>query len=120
MTKAGPEPVFRSRDEVCSQWVSLDIADDGVEVIIGLDRKSLEASLIEWAESYLVVPPLPSQGMQAREVMNECREVAVALRPQHHMPVVRHETETANPHGTRAQCLQQIMLKRLVLVRARK
>ena len=45
LSQARPRPSFRPGDEICPQWVALDVADNSVERVVRLDRERLEPPL---------------------------------------------------------------------------
>jgi len=84
-------------------------------MVVCLNWKRFETPLIEGPQTNLVVPSLPTQGMQACEMMHERRDLTVFFRPKHHVPMVGHEAKTADPHGPRPQRLENVGYERLVI-----
>jgi hypothetical protein len=63
---------------------------------IPLNWKTLESALIEWAGAGGVMMGVPSLGMRDREQAHKFAELAIPLRPNHKVPVVRHQTVADN------------------------
>jgi len=87
-----PPPVLSPVDQAGPQRVSLDVAAERVEVVVGLNRERLEPALIEMTRTGRLPLSVPSLRMRERDLADEPRQQAVFLGPGDKMPVVRHQT----------------------------
>jgi hypothetical protein len=94
-------PGLGASNKVRPECVPLDIANDLVKVLIAFDRERLLAALIEMAVSHAAPGHLPVARVGDGQLLHEGAEIAIMLRPQHHVPVVRHQRVGQNPHRTR-------------------
>jgi len=74
MPEPGPSPVFGSFSQVCPQRVSLDVATDREEMLVGLDRKRLESSLVERPRAERAMRMVPSHRVRHGQAMHEPRK----------------------------------------------
>lgn len=79
--------------------VAFDVPHKRVEVLVGLHWKRLETILIEVAAARGFEVRVPAHHMGVREPADELRELAVFSRPDHHVPVVRHDNVGQQPRG---------------------
>jgi hypothetical protein len=61
MPEPGPSPVLGSFDQVCPQRVSLDVAADRRKMLVGIDRKRFESSLVERLRAERSMRMVPSR-----------------------------------------------------------
>ncbi len=78
-------------DQTCTKGISFDVTADGVEVIVLLDREAFETSLVEMPLAGSVVMGVVSHGVSAGHPAKEATHLAVFLRAQHEVPVIRHQ-----------------------------
>lgn len=115
MPEPGPAPVLGSFNQVGPQRVSLDVAADRQEVLVGIDRKRLESSLVERPRAERPMDMVPAHRVRHGQPMHEPRKVAIGLWPEHEMPVVWHQAECQQPHrGQRAGTQQEVLEGRIV------
>src|SRR5271167_3355244 len=65
---------------------------------VALSRKTLESSLIEMPVPHGSVRDTPAHRVRMRQPTEEVRQLAVALRPDDKMPMVRQDTVRENPN----------------------
>src|SRR5208283_2094062 len=98
-----PTPRFRSLHEVCTQGVPLHVANDLVEVVFCFHRETLVTPLIEMAVPDLVTMLLPPFHMRVGHLLHERGKIAISLGPNDKMPIVGHQTVSAQPHPASSQ-----------------
>ena len=111
MPEPGPSPVFGSFNQVCPQRVSLDVAADRQKMLVGLDRKRLESSLVERPRAERAMRMVPAHRVRHGQPMHEPRKVAIGLRPEDKMPVVWHQAKCQQPHRRQHAGTQQEVLE---------
>ena len=84
-------PVFCPLAQTGSQRIPLDISQHGQQVLILLNGKRLESSLVEVAGSFGAVMGVPPHGVRVRQPAEEVRELRVGLGPYDEVPVIRHD-----------------------------
>ncbi len=84
-------PVFRASHQLRSQGIALDITSDGQEMLIGLDRKRLEAALIDRPSPGGVMMGMPALRMGDGDPAEHLGEFAILSRPEEEMPVIGHQ-----------------------------
>ena len=107
-----PTPRFRSLHEVCTQGVPLHVANDLLEVVFCFHRETLVTPLIVIAVPDLVTMLLPSFHMCVGHLLHERGKIAISLGPNDKMPMVRHQTVSAQPHPASSQRFLNDPLKR--------
>jgi hypothetical protein len=80
--EARPLPAFRLCDQLRSERVAFDIARDGEEMRIGLNRKGFEAALIDRAGAGRVMMGMPALRMRDGDPAQQLGECAITARPQ--------------------------------------
>src|SRR5208283_1549041 len=98
-----PAPRFRLLHEVCTQGVRLHVANDLVEVVFCFHRETLVTPLIEMAVPDLVTMLLPPFHMRVGHLLHERGKIAISLGPNDKMPMVGHQTVSAQPHPASSQ-----------------
>ena len=98
MPEPGPVPVLGSFDQVCPQRVSLDVAADRQKVFVGVDQKLFLPSLVERPRAERSMNAVPPHGVRHGDPMHGGRKVAIILRPEHEVPVIRHQAKRQQPH----------------------
>src|SRR5271157_4311495 len=68
------------------------------EMLVALHRERLVSTLVDMAQSRIAPVFLPATHMGDGQPLHEGRQLAVALRPQKQVPVVRHHRVRTNPH----------------------
>ena len=76
--------------QVRFECISLDVAADGVEVVVILNGKGFEPPLINVAGSRAVAMGMPALSVRERQPSREIRKLPVEFRPGDKMPVIRH------------------------------
>ena len=106
LAKTGPWPIFGTGYEIRTQRVAFDVTNNRMKIGFCLNRKRLEPSLVEVTVSNFVVHQLPPFHMDIRDVLDEGGKITIVLRPEHHVPMVRHHTVAADSHwpGTQSLC----------------
>jgi hypothetical protein len=94
--QARPGPMFRAHDEVRSQRVALDLAQDDQEVLILLDGEGFEAPLPD-VTIRMVVRMIPPD-VRRQEPLHPSAQIAVGARPKREVQMVRHQAESHHPH----------------------
>lgn len=89
--EARPLPAFRLCDQFRSERIAFDIARDGEEMLIGLDRKGFEAALIDRACSGGVVMGMPALRMRDCDPAEDFRKLPVLPGPEKQVPMIRHK-----------------------------
>lgn len=114
--KAAPAPLLGAGNHVRTQRIALDIATDGVEVIVLLNWKRLEAALIHGARADGAMGQVPAAGVRVGEPAKVVGEVAILARPDYQVPMVGHNREGEQPHLRPLPCLLQHLLECGVVV----
>lgn len=86
--KAAPAPRLGRSYQIGPQCVSLHIAYDLIEILVGLDGEGLVATLVNMAEAHLSSVFLPAPNMRNCEALHEGRQIAVVLWPQNEVPML--------------------------------
>jgi len=94
-----PRPLFRPRHQLGAQRVAFDVATDGDQMIVLLNRESFEATLVQRSGAAAVVVGVPTHGMCQGQPMQEVRQVTVLVGPEDQMEMVGHEAEGQQTHG---------------------
>src|SRR5271157_2807640 len=97
-----PTPRFRSLHEVCTQGVPLHVANDLVEVVFCFHRETLVTPLIEMVVPNPVTMLLPPFHMRVGHLLHERGKIAISLAPNDKMPMIGHQTVSAQPHPARS------------------
>ncbi len=82
-------------------------------MIVFLDRKRLETALVQRARARRAMRGAPTLRVRDRQPPHEFRQVAVAARPKHEMPMIGHNAPRQNPHRQPALGLSNHFLERL-------
>jgi hypothetical protein len=99
--------------QVGSQRVALDIPQRRPQVIVLLDGERLEAALEQRPGSRRAMRRVPTLGVSDRPPSHELRQIAVATRPKHEMPMIGHYAPRQNPHRQSLFGLSDHLLERL-------
>ena len=67
-------------------------------MLVALHRERSVPTLVDMAQSRIASVLLPPPHVSDRQALREGRQLAIALRPQQHVPVVRHQRIRTNPH----------------------
>lgn len=113
--EAAPPPVLRPANQVRSQGVSLDIAAHGEEMVFRLDRERLEASLIHVAGTATVPMGMPPLRVREGKPSDKPRQFAVGVRPDHEVPMIRHQAPGKKVSAVAFDRLFENSLHRLVI-----
>jgi hypothetical protein len=113
---AAPLPVFRVRDQPDAQGISFHVATQPQEMIVILNSDRLESSLVDGASSPTSSPDPPRFRVASGEPNHERRETVIAGRPEHEVPVIRHQRICEKPHGEAFGCLVDEPEELLVVV----
>jgi len=82
-----------------AQRVAFHVPAHDQEMVVHLNRKRLEPSLVQVAAAGGLMMGMPELGVRLGESAGEARQVAVAARPDDQVPVVGHEAVGEQPHG---------------------
>lgn len=88
--------MLRPTHQFRSHGIALDVAQHGHQVIVILQRKRLETPLPHMART--VVVAIVSLGMSRQEPLDPPSEVGIAVRPEHQVKVVWHQTIAKKIH----------------------
>ena len=88
--EASPPPGFGVGHETGAQRVSLDVAQHRQEMSILLNRNRLVATLVDVTGPFGMMGPMPPLRVRQRQPVHESRQF-VFHRPEHEMPVIRHD-----------------------------
>src|ERR1700733_5168892 len=91
--------MLRPPHQLGPQRIAFHIAAHGQEMLIGLDWKRLETTLVKRSRSGRPVMRMSSLGVRGRQTTQELGQVAVPVWPKDQMPMIRHQTKGQNPHG---------------------
>src|SRR5437879_790060 len=72
--QAAPAPLFGPARQVGPQRVSLDVPGDGKQMLVFLDRKGLEASLINMPRADGLSKHMPALRVRERQPADELRQ----------------------------------------------
>jgi len=89
--EAGPTPLFRSQHQIGSERIALHVAGHHPEMLVTSDGERLVSALIDVPQSDVMPMLLPTADVRDRQPLHESRQVAVVLRPQQQVPMVRHQ-----------------------------
>ena len=67
-------------------------------MVVVLDRKCLEASLIQMSAAGRVMVSVPALRVRQRQPAQKRGQFAILFRPKEEMPMVRHETIAEQPN----------------------
>src|SRR5208337_468415 len=102
-SQAGPGPLLGSLHQTGPQRIPLDVPQNHQKVFVLLDQKGLVTPLIEMAVPDLVTMLLPPFHMRVGHLLHERGKIAIPLGPNEKMPVVGHQTVSAQPHPASSQ-----------------
>jgi hypothetical protein len=90
--QARPPPLLRPGDEVGPHRISFYVPQDRVQVLVGLEGKRLEPSLVQMAGSRSMVVREPALAMGYRQPVEEVGHLLVGsrFRPDHPVAVSGH------------------------------
>ena len=94
--EAAPSPLFRPTREFGPQGIAFHVTADGVEMIVGLDRKGLEPALVKMAGTGSMIVGMSAHGVRMRQPSAKVSELAITARFEHKMPVVGHKGISEN------------------------
>src|ERR1700688_3289310 len=80
-------------------------------MIVLLNGKRLESSLVDWARSAAMMMGVPAAYMGHAQPLHIGAEGAVKLRPNNQVPVVGHQGVAHQPHGGALPGFSQNLLK---------
>ena len=89
--QAGPPPLGGALDQSRAHRVTLDVARHRQEVLVGLDRKGLEAALIQWPGSGGVEVGVPPAHVRSGNPVMEIRQLAVGGWYEEQVPVIAYQ-----------------------------
>ena len=110
-----PAPVFGALAEIRSQCVPLNIKHYLVKVIFCLDRKRLEASLIQVPFADDISMLFPACDMSHRQPLHEKTQFLVSFGPHDEMPMIGHHVIAADAHWTLVQGFRDGTFKRVII-----
>src|ERR1051325_7597230 len=84
-------------------------------MLITLNRKRFVNPLINMPAPCTVPMLMPAPHVPHRQPLHESPQLAVLPRPEHQMPMIRHQTIPQQPHRNDLQCLLQGLLKRQII-----
>lgn len=95
--QARPGPVLGPGNQRRAEGVALDVARDGHEMFVVLDRERLEPALPD--VSAMGIMPEIAPNVRRHQPLHPPREVAVAVGPQDEVEVVGHQAVGEQSHG---------------------
>ncbi len=110
-----PAPVFGALAEIRSQCIPLNIKHYLVKVIFCLDRKRLEASLIQVPFADDISMLLSACDMSHRQPLHEETQIRVSFEPHDEMPMIGHHVITADAHRTLFQGFRDGTFKLVII-----
>ena len=81
--KAAPPPSFGTFGQIRRQGIPFHVAANRVEVVIILDGKRLEPTLIDVSTAAAVAVSMPTLGVRQRQPTRASRQLAIFPRPNH-------------------------------------
>jgi hypothetical protein len=96
--QARPPPFLRTQREIAAKRVALNLSGHNPEMLVALHRERLVSILVDMGQSCIAPVLLPSPHMDDCQPLHEGGQLAVALRTQPQLPVVRHHRVRTNPH----------------------
>ena len=99
--QARPRPSSGRCYQIRTQGVSLDVSADDQQVLIALDRKAFESSLVQRAGAGGVMMGVPTLGVGHGQQPHELAQLIVLARPQHQVPVIGHQAVAEDSHRDR-------------------
>ena len=105
MPETRPAPLCGALHQIRSQGVPLHVPQDRQQMLVLFDRKRLETPLIERTGPRRAMRRVPPLRVRHREPTHELRKLAIASRPKHQVPMVRHHAPGQNPHRQSLLCL---------------
>src|SRR5271157_5061226 len=111
--QAAPTPVLRSRNTRCTHGIPLDVSQNGQQMFVALHREALESSLIKMSVTHGPMRDPPAHCMRVRQPTEESRDLAVCLRPDNKVPMVRQDTVGQDADRVSLVRLDHDPLKRL-------
>ncbi len=90
--QAAPSPQLRSLDQTCRHGISLDVAQQGQQVVVTLHRETLEPSLIEVPVPHGSVRNAPAHRVRVSTLPEEACQLTILLRPDNKVPVIGQNT----------------------------
>ena len=67
LPQTAPPPALRARGEFRSQRIPFDVSEQAVEMLVGFDRKGLEATLIERSRAARLMKFVPTLRVSDRQ-----------------------------------------------------
>jgi hypothetical protein len=98
-------PILGTSAERCSDGIPLNVPQHGQQMVVRLDRKRFESSLVQMPGSLRMVMGMPTHGMGVRQPPEKGRKLVFGFRPDDKVPVIGH-------HAIRED-RQRFSLKRL-------
>ena len=85
-----PSPVLSTLTKTGSQRIAFDVTQDGQQVLVFLDGKGLEPTLIEMAGPLRVMMGVPTHRMGVGQPPKESGNLMLRFRANNEMPVIGH------------------------------
>ncbi len=111
--KAAPTPVLGTFDQAGRLCFALDVSADTQKMVVPLDRKTLEPSLIERPLADRAVSDPPSHRMGMRHPTEERSQFAVIARPDDEVPMIAHQAPRKQPRRISLGCFDDYLRHRL-------
>jgi hypothetical protein len=86
-----PPPVLGSLNEVRPKRIGFDVPNRVGVATVGGDLRRTEPALVDVAEADRSRSVSKACSMQRRQVVQELRQLRTGVRPEHQVPVVRHQ-----------------------------
>ena len=89
-------PFLGAAHQTRTQWIPLDVPDDGQQMVVFLDRECLETPLPNMTAA--LVDFAIAANMDGQEPMHPTAQMAVMFGPKSQMKMVGHQAIGQHPH----------------------
>lgn len=113
--KTRPPPRIGLFGQMGPQRIPLHVPQNRQQMIVRLNRERLETALVQRACSRRAMRRVPTLRVGDRQPTHELRQVAIATRPKHEMPVIGHDAPSQNPHRQTPLGLGDHLFERLIV-----
>jgi hypothetical protein len=96
--QAPPSPILGPARQAGEQRVSLYVAANGEEVLVGLHGERLETTLVQMTGAGGLVMGVPPLGMGQGQPLHELGQVPIAAGPEQEVEVIGHQEISQQPH----------------------
>jgi hypothetical protein len=97
---------------VRAKRIPLNVSADRKEMLVVGDGKGLEPALVKGAGAQGMMGMMPSHRMRHRQPVHEHRKIPIGLRPEHQVPMIRHQAKRQQPHRHGFNARREQLLER--------